>query len=90
VTEKPKQKGNTTNHPSRKGVKLKPEDIAKTKSFPGVRLTPDDLTRLHAVLSMQCVKVATWVENHIKADFANLTEDAKTHTEKAKTHPKTT
>jgi len=82
--------GNFTNHPSRKGVKLKPEDEARTKNFPGVRLTPEHLANLYTVLAAQGVKLSEWVENHIKADFTNLTKEQKTHNQKAKTRYKTT
>ena len=82
--------GNFTNHPSRKGVKLKTEDEARTKNFPGVRLTPEALANLYTILAAQGVKLSAWVENHIKADFTNLTKEQKTHSPKAKTHHKTT
>lgn len=73
-------KGNKTNHPSRKGIKLKPEKPHKTERFPDVRLTPEELAMLNAILEYTGVTVATWLTSTIADDYRqlpNLTDDKK-------------
>ncbi len=60
--------------------KITPHKGGKTERFPEVRLTPEELAMLNAILEYTGVTVATWLTSTIADDYRqlpNLTDDKK-------------
>lgn len=62
---------------SRKGVAITPSKGGRTKRFPTVWMTPDEHADFQRVLESKGLTPTGWIELHLKADAANLTEDSK-------------
>jgi hypothetical protein len=62
-------KGNRTNHPSRAGVPLKD---GRTAWLPGMRITPDALTKLKAIVASRKQSRSDYLQEKIDEDYKKL------------------
>ena len=64
-------------HKSRRGVEITPSKGGRTERFPTVWMTPDESANFQRVLESLKLTPTGWIELHLKADIANLTNDSK-------------
>lgn len=65
-------KGNRTNHPSRAGI---PTKDGRTAWLPGMRITPDALTKLKAITAARKQSRSDYLQEKIDEDYKKLAQE---------------